>query len=241
MSIPKFTELIKESSDESTQGVLAGKNTFKSFLKVLTALGLKESNPDWNNTPEDFLIYYQYKDIQCNTFKSLAARFSSLTTFAEKIDNNDNECHLYCGIKTNLIFEYGVISKTKIVIGSTKVNKSFINWLLSLDSPSATSLKREIVNIGTDKLSLFCSIKKEMKEFNPGQTEERKKPTIKENIITFAYYGIGKWDNGKMSDEDINSIKDKFRTWLSKFKWCQKLQINVYSDKFWLYLSLKVK
>ncbi len=40
----KYNNFILESQ------IIAGKNTFKCFLKVLTALGLKDTKPNWEKT-----------------------------------------------------------------------------------------------------------------------------------------------------------------------------------------------
>ncbi|MEN6292179.1 MAG: hypothetical protein ABFD07_09245 [Methanobacterium sp.] len=45
-------------SGELLENLQAGRNVFKSFLKLLTAMGLKEHQPDWSKTPQEFLIYF---------------------------------------------------------------------------------------------------------------------------------------------------------------------------------------
>jgi hypothetical protein len=35
-------------------------------------------------------------------------------------------------------------------------------------------------------------------------------------VITFGYFGLGKWDNGKIDEDEFLNIKSKFSTWVSK-------------------------
>ena len=59
--------------------------------------------------------------------------------------------------------------------------------------------------------------------------------------LIYGYYGLGRWNNGKMETEDLESIKNNFRTFLSKYKWVDKIQISVTSNQFWTYLNIKIK
>ena len=42
---------------------IGGKNIFKSFLKLITSLGLKEIQIDWNKCPKNYLFYIHYENI----------------------------------------------------------------------------------------------------------------------------------------------------------------------------------
>ena len=91
------------------------------------------------------------------------------------------------------------------------------------------------------KGALFCKIKTEMKKFIPGQSEKKMNPQINGDVITFGYYGIGKWNNGKMDNVDLENVKNNFKTFLSKYKWSEKVQVSVTSNQFWIYLNIKLK
>ena len=63
-----------EMLDES-----AGKGVFTSFLKSLTALGQKETNPNWEKCPDDFLLFYYYPNLDSTIVKQIFTRFKSLS------------------------------------------------------------------------------------------------------------------------------------------------------------------
>ena len=222
--------------------VIAGKNLFKCYLKVFTALGLKDTKPNWENTPESFLIYFKTGLVDVNTLKSIMTRYRYFDTFINQINYTHNECQLYFGIKCDSTFEYGIGTEDQVIpIGKFKLTKGILNWILTLDSPSAINLKRELLHLDINKIALFCKIKNEMKNFIPGSSEKKMNPQISGDIITFGYYGIGKWDNGKMDMGELENVKNNFKSFLSKYKWAEKVQVSVTSSQFWLYLNIKIK
>jgi hypothetical protein len=222
--------------------VIAGKNLFKCYLKVFTALGLKDTKPDWEKTPESFLIYFKTGLVDVNVVKSVMARYRQFDTFINEINYTHNECQLYFGIKCDSTFEYGIGTEDQIIpIGKFKLNKGILNWILTLDSPSAINLKRELLHLDISKIALFCKIKNEMKNFVPGSSEKKMNPQLNDDIITFGYYGIGKWDNGKMDTGELENVKNNFKIFLAKYKWAERVQVSVTSNQFWLYLNIKLK
>jgi hypothetical protein len=226
------------TSVDLTNESVGGKNIFKSFLKVITALGIKESTPDWENINSEFLIYYQY-NIDSSKLKFFLDRFKSLSSFSNLIDGNT--CSLYYGVKCDQTFEYGFLTKEYKPIGMFKVNKSILNYLMTLESPSSNSLKKELIGLDIKKLTLLCNIKKTMKYFNPGYHEKASNPIIKDGIITFGYHGVGKWDNGKLDITDYDNLKINLKTFLSKFRWCDKVMVSISYNSFWVYLNIKIK
>jgi hypothetical protein len=239
---PKEIEVIASvNSNEIFENLQAGKNVFKSFLKLLTAMGLKEHQPDWNKTPQDFLIYFLFENVDMSKLKAISSRFKSLDMLINSIDYTVNVCDLYFGIKTDLTFEYGVKTDTISPIGIFKVNKSTHNWLMLLDSVSAAPLKRQLSDLTLSKLQIFSKIKQEMSNWNPGYSEKKSIPQISNDVITFGYYGIGKWDNGKLDSGEFENIKTNFKTWLSKFKWSEKILVSVTNNSFWVYFNFKIK
>ena len=228
-------------SNEILESVQAGKNVLKSFLKIITALGLKEHKPDWQNTPDDFLIYFLFENVDFGKFKSISSRFKSVEFLVNTIDYSVNTCHLYFGIKTDMTFEYGVKTDVVTPLGMFKLNKSTFDWLMLLDSVSAAPLKRQLIDLDINKLLMFSKIKKEMLNWNPGYSEKKSKPQIQNDVITFGYYGVGKWDNGKLDSGEFENIKNNFKTWLSKFKWSEKILVSVTNNSFWVYFNFKLK
>jgi len=238
-SISAYTDV---NLSESNEIIMSGKNLFKCYLKVFTALGLKDTKPDWEKTPESFLIYFKTGLIDVNIVKSVMTRYRQFDTFINQINYTHNECQLYFGIKCDSTFEYGIGTEDQIIpIGKFKLTKGILNWILTLDSPSAINLKRELLHLDINKIALFCKIKNEMKNFIPGSSEKKMNPQINGDIITFGYYGIGKWDNGKMDTGELENVKNNFKTFLSKYKWAERVQVSVTSNQFWLYLNIKLK
>lgn len=228
-------------SSEILENLQAGKNVFKSFLKLITALGLKEHQPDWNKTPDVFLIYFLFENVDVEKFKLIAQRFKSIQMFVDSMDYTSNVCDLYFGIKTDMTFEYGIKSDVFIPIGNFKVNKSSYNWLMLLNSVSAAPLKRQLVDLDLDKILLFSKIKTSMQSYQPGYSEKKSTPQMHGDVLTFGYYGVGKWDNGKLDVGEFENIKNNFKTWLSKFKWSEKILVSVTNNSFWVYFNFKLK
>jgi hypothetical protein len=236
--VSAYTDVNLSESNE----VIAGKNLFKSYLKVFTALGLKDTKPSWENTPESFLIYFKTNLIDVNDVKSVMTRYQHFNTFINEINYTHNECQLYFGIKCDSTFEYGIGTEDQIIpIGKFNLSKGILNWIITLDSPSAINLKRELLHLDISKIALLCKIKNEMRNFIPGSSESKMNPQIDGDIITFGYYGIGKWDNGKMDSGEFENVKSNFKTFLSKYKWSERIQVSVTSNQFWLYLNIKLK
>lgn len=240
-NITASTNIEQLKEDVSSEITISGKGIFTSFLKSLTGLGRKETIPNYESIPNDFLIYYHYDNLNYEDVKQIFSRFKSLTRYIDSLDYQKNELDLYFGIKCNGELEYGIRYDSNIPIGRFKLSKSAIKWICQIDSKSAASLKKEIVNLTYNDIILFGNIKLSMEQFNPGYFEKKSIPTINDRIITFAYYGIGKWENGKLDETELQNIKNRFNTWLASKKWNTKVLINIKSSSFWVYLSLKLK
>ena len=220
---------------------VAGKGMFVSFLKVLTGLGQKENSPNWEKCPSNFLIYYIFSNINSDVTKQLFNRFKSLTRYIDMIDYQKNELDLYFGIKTDGQFEYGLYYDKHLPIGQFKLSSGVIKWICQSESKSAHSLKKILVNLRYDDILTFGKIKIDMDTYNPGYYEKKLVPKIEDKVISFGYYGIGKWNSGKLDDIEYNSIKNNFTTWILSKKWGGKVLVNVKPLSFWVYLNLKLK
>jgi hypothetical protein len=232
------TEELLESTESMTT---AGKGIFTSFLKSLTALGKKETKPDFDKCPNDFLLYYHYTGLNSEDVKTVFSRFKSLSAYVNLIDYAKNEVDLYFGVKCDGSFEYGISYDKHLQIGQFKLTSSVIKWIVLLESKSATSLKKEMVNLGYNDILLLGKIKSDMIQLFPGYHEKRSNATINDRVIRFGYFGLGKWDNGKIDENEFLNIKSKFSTWVSKRKWGSKVLISVEPKSFWVYVNLKLK
>jgi hypothetical protein len=221
---------------------VAGKGMFSSFLKSLTAFGQKDCQPNWGKTPNDFLFYYHFSNLQSEIVKSVFMRFKSLSRYLDLVDYQQNEVSLYFGIKCDGNFEYGICYDNLLPIGQFKLNQSVIKWILSLESKSAFSLKKELVNLTYSDVLILGQIKRDIDSFNPGYFEKKLSPQIKDRVFSFGFYGVGKWDNGQLDQGEFMNIKNNFTTWLISKKWGGKVLISVPQPKsFWFNLHIKLK
>lgn len=233
--------LLGESVQAQSEVTVAGKGIFTSFLKCLTALGQKESNVNWEVCPDDFLLYYYFPNLESDVVKQIFSRFKSLTRYVHLIDYQQNNLNLYFGVNTFGQFEYGFQYEQRLPIGQFKLSQSVIKWLLSLESKSAQSLKKEIVNLNFSDLMTIGQIKRDMLTFQPGYFEKKLSPMLRDRVITFGFYGIGRWDNGRLDEGEYQNLKQNFTNWLMSKKWGSKVLISVKPESFWLYFHLKLK
>ena len=233
-----YTDLEPLTESEIT---VAGRGIFISFLKSLTSLGQKEAQPSWEKCPDEFLLFYHYPNLQSEDVKQVFSRFKSLTRYLDMVDYQKNETDLYFGIKCDGNFEYGFHYDVLKPIGQFRLSQSVIKWICQIESKSAHSLKKELVNLTLADVITLGKIKTDMLTFNPGYHEKKLTPIIKDRVISFGYYGIGKWDNGKLDEGEYLNIKNNFTTWLLSKKWGGKILISVKPNSFWLYLHIKLK
>jgi hypothetical protein len=220
---------------------MSGKGVFTSFLKTLTALGQKEKIADFDNCPDDFILFYYYPNMESAVVKSIFERFRSLSTYSDLIDYGKNDVTIYFGIKNNAELEYGIMYEDRITFGSFRLSTSVIKWLNNLESKAAFSLKKELVNLNYNDILTLGQIKNDMMTYNPGYFESKMKPTLSDRVITFGLKGIGKWDNGRIDQGEFMNIKNNFVNWLMSKKWSSKVLISVAPGSYWIYFHLKLK
>ena len=126
-------------------------------------------------------------------------------------------------------------------MGVFKLTSTSIKWLTQIDSKSAFSLKKEVVNLNYQDILLLGKIKTEVSKFTPGTHDKRSKPVLKDKILSFGYQGVGKWENAKIDDTSLLEIKDKFNSFIISKKWVDKVLVSTTSDNFWIYLNIKLK
>ena len=234
------TGLVIENQDSD----VGGKNMFKDFLKILTALGqAKLIRNVVEKLPANFLMFFSTDLLPLSEFHQVKSRYRFFQTNFYNLENLKGEVKLYYGFTDDLKFDYGVLfNSNPISLGSFGLSKKIMNWFLTLDSPSAVPLKREILMLDTSKFNLISKIKRDVLQgFRPGVSEHRADPTINGDIITFAYYGIGKWDNGVMDQGELDNIKQNFKTFIMSKDWSSKVKISTSTNNFWLYLKIMVK
>jgi hypothetical protein len=238
---PEFSASTDLEPLTESEITVAGKGIFISFLKALTSLGQKELGPNWSKCPDDFLLYYYYPNLQSEIIKQVFSRFKSLSRYLDLVDYQKNEVDLYFGIKCDGNFEYGLHYDVPTPIGQFKLNQSVIKWICQIESKSAHSLKKELVNLSLFDLMTLGKIKLDMKGFNPGYHESKDVVKIQDKIISFGYKGLGKWDNGKFDEGEFMNIKNNFTTWLLTKKWGSKVLISVKPTSYYVHIHIKLK
>jgi len=226
---------------ESEEITHSGKGVFTSFLKALTALGQKENSPNWDKTPDNFLLYYFFANLNSEEVKMIFGRFKSLQRYIHLIKYDENSVNLYFGLRCDGQFEYGINYVNNVPIGQFQISKSIIKWIISIESKSAQSLKKELVNLTLGDIMTLGKIKSDMLSYNPGYHEKKLSPTLKDKVISFGYYGVGKWDNGKLDSGELMNIENNFVSYLLSKKWGGKVLISVKAISFWVYIHIKLK
>lgn len=232
------TEVEPVSESEIVPG---GRGSFTSFLKVMTALGQKELSCNFDVCPNEFILYYKTTPIDTTILKSVIIRYRSLSRFVDDVDYTSNETSLYYGVRTDGFLEYGSFSDAESKFGDFKLNQSALRWLTGLELQAARAIKKDIVNLTYKDILTLGSIKLDMSEFSPGYCEENLPVTLSDRILSFGYKGVGKWDNGKLDQGEIENIKSKLITWIMSKKWSGSVLISVKASSYWVYVHIKLK
>jgi hypothetical protein len=221
---------------------LAGKNLFRCFLKVLTALGQKNISQNWNETPDDFLLYFLSEELDYLEIRLITSRFKFLDLLFENILNTTQKATLYFGLKIDMTMEFGVnFTDSAQKIGEFKFNEDTLNTFLGSSFLALNKFKSIFQNIDLNKMKLLSKVKKELINFQPGYYEEKSKPVIKDDVITFGYFGIGSWDNGFMDNNEYESVKNNLRNYLIQFPWVDDVRMSVVTKDLWIYVNIKPK
>jgi len=225
-----------------SNGKLAGKNLFECFLKILTALNYKNIAVNSELTPKDFLIYLSTNDINYIDIRSVTSRFKYLDIMFEDLKTSTQIAKLYYGLRNDMVMEYGLTYQdTTHKIGEFKFKFETYESLLNSSFLALYNFKVHLKNFNYEKLKHFGKIKKAMNNFSPGYFENQSKPTIKDDIMTFGYFGIGRWDDGFMDHNEIQSVKNNLKNYLIQFPWSEDIQLSIVAKEYWLYINIKLK
>jgi hypothetical protein len=231
--------IVTASTDINLLEESYGFGIMNTFFKCLTALGFKDNGPT-NETPSEFLIFFKLSGVDSSKIEGVFKRFKSLQSIS--IDYSHPTMGLYFGIRNTGDFEYGYYYDDLVPIGSFKLNKSSFNKLKLSELKSTSGLKKMLVNYRLEDIILLGKIKLEMDKFNPGYFEQKMNPAVYDNrVISFGFYGVGKWDNGVLDQGELMNIKSNIKVYLSKFKWSEKIQISIVPQNFWVYINIKLK
>ena len=81
----------------------------------------------------------------------------------------------------------------------------------------------------------------EKNKFKTNEAEKRMFPMLRDRVISFGFYGVGKWDNGKLDEGEFQNMKQNFTNWLMSKRWGSKVLISVKPESFWVYFHIKLK
>lgn len=225
---------VHEVEEVIEEGKSYGKGVFNTFLKCLMALGLKDNKPEVTNIPSDYLTIFRFEDVPYEKVKGVFNRFKSLGSVNIEGVVSVN---LFFGLKVSNVIEYGF---DETVIGSFKLGKRELNSFEKSTTKSLAGFKNVINDLNINDIRLMSIIKSSMLDFKPGDGQKMD-PQLNSRIITFGYYGYGNWNNGVMSVDDLEILKDKVKGYLSKYKWSDKIQLSIAPNNFWVYIHIKLK
>jgi hypothetical protein len=225
-----------------SNSVTAGKNLFSCFLKMLTALGCKNIQANHELTPSEYLVYLVTNDLNYLDIRMVSARFKYLDMIILDMQTSTQVAKLYYGLKNDMKIEYGLtFQETTHKIGEFNFKKETFDSLINSTFLSLYNFKKSLNHFGFEKLKIFGKIKKSMNSFNPGYHENKSKPTIDGDIMTLGYYGIGRWDDGYMDHNEIQSVKNNLKHYLIQFPWSENIQLSIVAKEYWLYINIKLK
>lgn len=221
---------------------LAGKNLFQCFLKTLTALGQKNIIANWQESPDEFILYFLSEEIDYLEIRLVTSRFKYLDMMIERELSTSQKAKLYFGLKTDMTMEFGInfIDNTKKV-GEFKFTEETLLTFSSSTFLALSNFKKIMSKIGFDKLKILAKVKKELINFQPGYHEEKSKPVIKDDVISFGYFGIGAWNDGFMDNNEYENLKSNLRNYLIQFPWVDDVKMSVVTKNLWVYINLKPK
>ena len=224
---------------------LSGKFGFNSFLKVITALNLPNIEADYENCPPDFSIIYSLLNLDKSRLINIMKRFKSLEFATNLIENtNSGRIGLYFGIKFNKQFslEYGlIIDDKRTVCGDFKLGRNQLRNILNIQSKALGNFKELMANCDLNRMKILMRVKYDLDTFSPGYFHRKSNPSIVGDILTVGYYGVGKWDKGRIDNDDYQRMKSEFNDWILNQKWKKNVTYNVKPGKFWVYFKIKVK
>lgn len=238
----KSSTEVSTSTRENTEEKVKNRGLFKILLKVLTALGLKDKvvkTQKW----EDWLIYYNVENVNVKNLNNISVRFQSINNFVEKINYDLNHIDIYFGLKDNFLFEFGFVKEGEFIvkIGEFVINNSSLKFLVGLDSPSASLLKRDFVNLTTQKIKDISKIKSAILKYDIKSDNKTFIISGIDNILEFGFKGIGEWKDQKLTDSFLTQFKSEIKEYLKGFNWSDKIKISIKSNDFWVYLLIKSK
>jgi hypothetical protein len=236
-------DLIKDIKNSTTPN---GKWALNSFLKVISALGIKDLTVSKKQEP-DFVWYYDVKNINHDVLSNVLERFPSLhwaiTLLGKVEDNKSTKFGIYFGIKKGDIkFEYGILMGEKMcLVGEFQLSTGNINYIKELKNSNLKHLQKQLENIDYSKLKLVIKIIGDMEKFKPEFFIEKSMPKIENDIITMGYYVPDFFYKGVIKKEEFLSEKERFNLFILNNSWKSKVIYSVKENGLWIFYNVKIK
>lgn len=239
--------LVKESLDieqDLSKNTKLGKQSFTTFLKVLSALNIGDVKPDYVNCPDSFIQIYDYLNIEINNLKTILNRFRSFQSFVPEI--NEEHTGIYFGLKyTNKLYvEYGLIKKdTREVIGEFKVGQKELENIKTINNKNVQSFKDELNKLNLSKLDILNKIRIEIDGFNPGHFQSKGKSVIKlgDDYIKFNIKGLGEWNGPDLKEGELDKYKKEIKVWINSQKWKDSVLVSVTASSYNFTFTIKIR
>jgi len=224
---------------------VAGSGALRSFLKVISALGINDIQKS-KDCPNTFFSIYIHRALNNMTLKDALMRFKSLS-WGQKVINDYlyQDIDIYYGIKWSgkaFNFEYGLIinKEERHPVGEFKLTNSIINKFRGIKSKSIQTLNTDLGRYDVKIMKMMMRMKMELLDYEPGKYVEKSAVTINKELITISYNGLGSWTAGEFSG-DIEDIKDDFKGWVLQRKWSKYVLVSVKPKDMNIHFTIKVK
>ena len=106
---------------------------------------------------------------------------------------------------------------------------------------SLSGFNKSMSELDINDIKLMSKVKDLMSDFNPGYSSQKSSPVVNGRILSIGWHGYGSWSQGVVDNNDIDELKNKLKSHLSKARWSDKVQMSVNADNFWVYTHIKLK
>lgn len=242
----EFLNLSESLSDEIKSNQFGGKGSFNSFIKVISAMGVKELNRDNKKSSKDYVVLYDCKDLVRDDLIRVLNRYQSLGLAKKTIIEKEGNYGLYYSVKFNqkLYIEYGIlVGDEKSKIGEFNLNSSNLKNLLSSKSKILSQFINDFKSIDINKLILLSKIKIEMDKYEPGYYQKKNSSYIdtEKYIVNLDVCGLGEWSGPNCKEGEVEKYKLDFNGWVLSKNWGDLVLTSVSANNFWFKFKIKMK
>lgn len=242
----EFLNVSESLNDDIQANQFGGKGSFNSFIKVISAMGVKELNRDNKKCSKDYIVLYDCKNLVKDDLIRVLSRYQSLGLAKKSILEKEGNYGLYYSVKFNqkLYVEYGLlISEEKKKIGEFNLNTSNLRSLLGLKSKVLANFTDDFNTADLTKLITLSKIKMELDSYEPGYYQQKDSSYIdtKNYVVNLDVCGLGEWSGPNSKEGEVEKYKSAFNEWILSKKWGEYVLTSVSANKFWFKFKIKMK